>query len=106
MSKKMSINDIMMTVQTVANENGEELSYTNKMTYLKMIEYAEKYSAKDCPVWISFEVTTVGFAKYCQVSQRMVTETLRKLDACGVLRYRVKHPHPSIVTLYKKYYEK
>ena len=25
MSKKMSINDIMMTVQTIANENGEEL---------------------------------------------------------------------------------
>lgn len=106
MSKKMPVNDIMAKIQAIANENGVKLSYTNKMVYLKMIEYAENNSIVDYSVWTRIEVTTVSLSEICQVSKTIITETLHKLEKCGIIKYKRRHPNSSVLTLYKKYYQK
>ena len=104
MSKRASVNDILIRIQAIATENGIKLTYTNMTVYLKLIDYAEENSEKDLPVWTRFSVKTLVLAEYCSVSPRIITETLKKLHNCGIIRYSVKHPYPSVVTLYKKYY--
>lgn len=105
MKKRLSINDIFIKIQAAALKNEVNLTYTNKMVFIKLIDYAEENDSIDYPVWTRFNVKTSVLAKYCSVSPRIITESLRKLNQCGIIKYIVQHPNPSVVTLYKKYYE-
>lgn len=106
MTKRASVNDILIRIQAVASKKEVKLTYTNKMVYLKLIDFAEENSTMDFPVWIRCQIKTIELARYCSVSPRIITETLRRLHQCGIIKYTVKHPYPSVIQLYKTYYEK
>lgn len=105
--REFNVNDILAKIQTVSQEKGIRLTYTNMMVYLKLIEYAKKNESAAVNYYnsVRFSVTTVGLAKYCSVAPRMITDTLNKLSECGIIKYKINKPKPSIVTLLKCFYE-
>lgn len=106
---KVCVNDILTKIQAVAQKKGIRLTYTNMRVYLKLVEYAEENKDTDTVVnylnSVRFNITTAGFAEYCSVAPRMVTDTLNKLKECGVIKYTTNAPNPSVVMLMKRYYE-
>lgn len=110
MSEKISVNEILLRLQTAAKENDISLTYTNNLVYLKLLEYAQENKEKHDVVvsgarGVRFEITTFGFAEYCGVSPRIVTESLSKFSKCGIIKYTTAKPRPSVVMLYKQFYE-
>lgn len=106
---EINVNDILAKVQAEARKKGEALTYTNMRVYLKLIEYAKENCNKDTVVdyrnGIKFNLTTAGFSKYCDVAPRMITDTLNKLNECGVIKYTINKPKPSVVILFKNFFE-
>lgn len=107
MKEKVHVNDILTRVQAAAKQNGVNLTYTNNKVYLALLNYAKDKNDEviNGAKGIRFHVTTHEFAKYCSVSPRIVTESLRKFSDCGVIKYTTNRPYPSVVTLYKYFYE-
>lgn len=99
-----SMNEILMALQVEATANGVNLTYTNKMVYLKLIELAEAKAEEDYSVWVRFYATNAELVKYCNAAPRMITDSIRKLEACGVLKYKVNSPKPTAFTLVKRYF--
>lgn len=104
MNKRASVNDILIHIQAVAVEHNINLTYTNKMIFLKLIDFVEENSSADLPLWIRCNITTLALANYCSVSPRMITDTLHKLDECHIIKYIARKKNSSVVTIYKKYY--
>lgn len=106
---KVCVNDILTKIQAVAQKKGIRLTYTNMRVYLKLIEYVEENKNTDVVVnyynSFRFNLTTAEFAKYCSVAPRMVTDTLNKLNKCGVIKYTTNVPNPSVVILMKRYFK-
>lgn len=107
MINKLPINDILIRIQAVAKENGVNLTYVGMKVYLKLLEYAEDEmsGAQEEPKGVRFYLTTHAFARYCSVSPRTVTDTLRKLKQCGIIKYTVQTPGPSVIVLYNDFYQ-
>lgn len=102
-----SVNDILTRIQAAAKEAGVNLTFTNSRVYLSLLNYVKENGDKvrNDSRGVRFNTTVGEFAKYSGISVRMVNETLRKLDTCGVLQYTIIKPFPSVVILFKQYYE-
>lgn len=107
MNDNISVNEIFTKLQSAAKEHGLNLTYTNMKVYLKLLEYAEEseVGAIRGRSGVRFNVTVTKLAAYCSVSPRIVTETLRTLNSCGVIKYVTNKPDPSIVTLIQRFDE-
>lgn len=107
MIEKISVNDILIRIQTAAKEHDVNLTYVGMKVYLKLLEYAEDgiSEAQEEPKGVRFYLTTHSFARYCSVSPRTVTDTLRKLKECGIIKYTVQTPGPSVIVLYNQFYK-
>lgn len=107
MKERISVNDILTRVQAAAKQNGVSLTYTNNRVYLQLLEYVKDNSGiviHDVK-GIRFHVTTHELAQYCSVSPRIITESLRKFNKCGIIKYTTNRPNPSVVLLYKQFFE-
>ena len=107
MRKKPSINEILERVHSAADENGVEITFANSRVYLQLLEYVQEPKADVLqePMGVRFRATTVELAEYCSVSARIITDSLRKFNKCGVIKYTPNRPNPAIVKLYKRFYE-
>lgn len=102
-----TINDILSRVQEAARENGVSLTYTNTKVFLSLLDYAEDHiddAVRDIK-GVRFHATTLELARHCSISPRIVTESLRKFSECGIIKYTTKRPRPSVITIYKHFYE-
>lgn len=88
-----------MEIQAVASEKGVNLTHSNKRVYLSLLDFADKFPQETIKTnkGIRFNSTTAKLAEFCSVSPRIVTESLSKLNKCGVIRYTTNKPHPSII---------
>ena len=106
MSFDFSLNDVLVRIRQVATENGVKMSYSNSMVYFKMIEWTEQH--KELTVedsrGVRFAITTAELAEFCSLSPTVITDSLRKLSKCGVIKYMTNAPKPSVVTLYKSFW--
>lgn len=107
MNENISVNEIFTKLQTVAKAHGLSLTYTNMKVYLKLLEYSEEsdVGAIRGRSGVRFNVTVTKLAAYCSVSPRIVTETLRTLNSCGVIKYVKNTPDPSVITLIQRFDE-
>ena len=107
MNDNVSVNDILSNVQAAAYQAGLSLTYTNMKIFFKMIDYIHDIKNKDRVIFdhngARFNFTTNTFANYCSVSPRMVTDTISKLQICGVIEYTIKKPKPSVIKVLKDF---
>ena len=106
MSFDFNLNDVLVRIRQAATEKGIKLSYSNSMVYFKLIEWTEQH--KELTVedgrGIRFSITTAELAEFCSLSPTVITDSLRKLSKCGVIKYMTKTPKPSVVTLIKSFW--
>lgn len=107
MSKKLSADDILKRVLEQAQAHGIRLTFTNMRVYLRLLEYTKEHKKLVVKSihGVRFNATTFELAEYCAVSPRMITDSLRKFKDCGVIRYEIHKPKPSVITLLKDFYE-
>ena len=107
-NEKISVIDFFMEIQAVASEKGVNLTHSNKRVYLSLLDFADKFPQETIKTnkGIRFNSTTAKLAEFCSVSPRIVTESLSKLNKCGIIRYTTNKPHPSIIFLDKAFYKK
>ena len=107
MSGKISVNDVLINIQTAAKKHGVRLTYSNSKVYLKMLEYTgqSECSSIEDSKGVRFNSTTLDLAEFCEVSPRIITETLRKFVECGLIKYTVNHPNPSTILMYRQFFE-
>ena len=107
MSKRPSADDILKRVHNKAQDSGINLTFTNLRVYLGLLDYAKKHKklVVKSVHGFRFNATTFELAEYCAVSPRMITDSLQKYKACGVIKYEIYKPKPSVITLCKEFYE-
>ncbi len=106
MTKRCSVNDILTRLQMAAKENGVKLTFSNSKVYFKMLDFAfESKNSITNNKGVRFNCTTLELAEYSAVSARIVAESLHKFAKCGIIKYTVNKPNPSVVLLYKEFYE-
>lgn len=107
MIERVSVNEILIRIQAAAKKHDVNLTYVGMKVYLKLLDYAEDEisGSQEEPKGVRFYLTTHAFARYCSVSPRTVTDTLRKLKECGIIKYTVQTPGPSVIVLYNDFYE-
>lgn len=107
MIERASVDKILTRIQEAARENGIGFTYTNNRVYLAILDYVKDTSGVvlNGKNEIRFNVTTLELAEYCSVSPRIITESLRKFHKCGIIKYITNHPNPSVIMLYKRFYE-
>lgn len=105
MKKEISVNERLQLVQSAAKAAGVNLTLTNMKIYFKLLDFAKEAGDRALvdASGIRFEATTQELTKYCSCSPRMITDTLRKLRDCGVIKYMINTPKPSIITIFDKY---
>ena len=113
MSEYASTNDILIRVQETAREKGIRITFANMKVYLMLLEYSKECKDDieiiDDIKSIRFEITSLELAKYCNSTNRIVLDSLRKLRDCGIIDYntgfRSNNQQSPTVRLYKRYFE-
>lgn len=107
MSGNASVNEILTRIQAAAQEKNVDLTYTNMRVYLMLLDYAKKNNdiITSDHSSVRFYVTTLELVDFCSVAPRTITESLRKLKESGIIKYATRKPKPSVITLFKAYYE-
>lgn len=106
MSSDFNMNEVLVRIRQAASDCGVKLSFSNSMVYFKMIEWTEQF--KEMTVedsrGVRFAITTAELAEYCSLSPTVITDSLRKLSSCGIIKYKTNKPKPSVVTLHKSFW--
>lgn len=109
------VNGIIEKLQAAAKKHGVALTFTNMRVYFKLLEYVEESmdekneeAMEDKKILktfkgVRFEMTTVSFARKFNVAPSLITDTLRKLNTCGVIKYIINSPNPSVIEMYDEY---
>ena len=107
MIMKCSVNEILTRLQIAAKKNATRLTFSNSKVYLKMLDFAcDSINSITSSKGVRFNCTTLELAEYCSVSPRIITESLHKFAKCGIIKYTINTPNPSIVLMYKEFYSK
>ena len=106
MKETASVNDIIIRIHTKALEHNIDLTYSNTKVYLKLLDYAKENDNVVDRSGVRFFVSTQGLARYCGVAPRIISESLKKLNECGIINYIPKKASPSTVKLLREYYQK
>lgn len=101
-----SVNEILTRLQAAAKEKNIKMTFSNSKVYLKMLDFAcDSQNSITSNKGVRFSCTTLELAEYCSVSARIVAESLHKFAKCGIIKYTVNTPNPSVVMMYKEFYE-
>lgn len=107
--KTKTDNEIIENLQSTAANKGVNLTYTHKLFFLKLLNYACKYGYV-CPEGIKVFMSVADLSKYLSVSRRMVSQSLKVFTDCDIiLRCEGEKTFPrstNITILKKEYYEK
>jgi hypothetical protein len=105
---RLTDNEIFEKLQSTAGNCKIRLTYTQKLFYIRLLEYADKYGTS-CPEGLKISLSVNEMSSCLSITKRMVIQSLRVFIDCGVLlRYRRNtFPANACVTILKhEFYEK
>lgn len=80
-------NDIIEKLQSTAINKGVNLTYTHKLFFLKLLDYAKEHG-ESCPEGMQILVSVSNLSKKLSISPRMVTQSLQVFRECGIIQRR------------------
>lgn len=108
-SEEYTENELIEDLQYAAASKGINLTYTHKLFFLKLLDYARE-NGDYCPEGIKILMSIEDLSKCLSISSRMVSQSLKIFKDCGIiLRCENKKTFPrstNVTILKKEYYEK
>lgn len=106
---RLTDNEIMERLQSVAMGCGIKLTYTHKVFFVRLLVYASGYG-ETCPEGIRISLSVNELSECLSISKRMVIQSLRVFSDCGILlRYKGENTFPrsaDVTVLKKEFYER
>lgn len=101
--------EIMERLQSRAVTCGKRLTYTHKLFYMRLLNYAAGEKAL-CPEGLKVSLTVSEMTSVLNITKRMVVQALKNLSDCGILlRYKGEKsfpPNADITIIKKEFYER
>lgn len=105
---RLTDNEIFERLQSTAGDCNIRLTYTHKLFYIRLLEYAITHGAS-CLEGLKISLSVNEMSSCLSISKRMVIQSLRVFSDCGILlRYRRNtFPANACVTILKQeFYER
>lgn len=83
----MTENEIIERLQSTAVSQGVNLTYTHKVFFLKLLDYA-KIHGERCPEGMQVLMSVSNLSEKLSISPRMVTQSLQVFRKCGIIQRR------------------
>lgn len=81
---RLTDNEIFERLQSTAGKCGIRLTYTHKLFYLRLLEYASMYGSVR-PEGLEISLSVNEMSSCLSITKRMVIQSLRAFVDCGVL---------------------
>lgn len=102
-------NEILSSLTKEASSKGVVLTYTHKLFFLRLLDYAEK-AGENTENGLSVTLSVQGLSEALKIPLRTAIQSLNRLTACGALirteGEKTFPRSPSITVVCRKFYEK
>jgi len=82
--ERISNNDLFKRLQKAANEHEVTLTYSSKIFYIRVLDYALTYG-EDTENGVSIDLPVKKMAEMADISDRMAEKALKSLSESGVI---------------------